>query len=360
MSFTIGINGFGRIGKMILRAIYNRGLLGKEIDVKVIVDKYLDSNYFAYQMNYDSVHGNFNKNHNHNKYFHGRMNSNIIEIDGYAIECLKAKDNIIDSQWSALGINCVIESTGYFTKTSQLRKHILKGGANSVILTAPYDKDDDIEDKITIIMGVNHEKYDVNVHKIISCASCTSNCIMPIIYALKKKYINILNGTVVLVHAYTSTQNIIDGFHSKNWRLGRAAGCNIIPTTTGFKKIISEIFPDMESKIVGLSLRVPIVDVSAMNFTFTVEKITSIEVIDNILKNATMTYLKDILTYTEERLVSSDFINNSYSSIYDSVTTLDNNLNNNNLFNIFAWYDNEWGYANRVVDLIMLMIKNNN
>ena len=353
MSLKVSINGFGRIGKLVLQAIRQRKLLGNIIDVVAIVDKTVDTDYFYYRMNYDSVH----------KFMLPKLISqqnndiNCVTVDNHNIQYIEAREHPSLLPWKELCVDCVVDATGVFTKTTQLREHLI-AGADKVIVTAPYKNDDDVKDKITIIVGVNEKEYDNQQYNIISCASCTSNCIIPIISILRQENIGIQHGMATSIHAYTSSQNVLDGVSSKNWRIGRCSNLNIIPTSTGFSNTISEVYPDMKDIISGISFRVPINDVSVVDFTFTSKKTISILEIDQIIKAASKSTLNGILDYTEEELVSSDFIGNSCSTIYDSILTMNNNVSGNNkFFKVIAWYDNEWGYANRVVDMLELLSK---
>ncbi|MFN3411817.1 MAG: type I glyceraldehyde-3-phosphate dehydrogenase [Exilispira sp.] len=352
MAVKIAINGFGRIGRLIYQAIVEKGLLGKEIDVVAVVDITTDAQYFAYQLKYDSVHGKF-------KYFVSTERSDstlesddIIIVNGHKTRCLMATKNPSELPWKSLGVEYVFEATGLFTDSEKAKGH-LEAGAKKVIITAPGKGDVKF-----LLMGVNEEEYDPKVHHIVSNASCTTNCLAPIVYVLLKEGIGLDRGLMTTIHSYTATQKTVDGPSKKDWRGGRAAAINIIPSTTGAAKAVGEVLPEVKGKLTGMSFRVPTADVSVVDLTFTSTKDTSIEEIDKLLKNAANTYLKGILSYTEEELVSSDFIHDENSSIYDSLATLQNNLKGEKrFFKIISWYDNEWGYSNRCVDLLMHMIK---
>eukprot|EP00438_Fugacium_kawagutii_P030919 Skav202921 [mRNA] locus=scaffold1565:197372:205116:- [translate_table: standard] len=324
MATKIGINGFGRIGRMVFQAICDQNLLGSKLDVVGVVDMSTDAEYFAYQMKYDSVHGRFK---------HDEM-----------------------------GVEYVIESTGLFVEADKAKGHI-EAGAKKVIISAPGKGD-----LKTLVCGVNHTEYDKASMDVVSNASCTTNCLAPICHVLLKEGIGIEKGLMTTIHSYTATQKTVDGVSAKDWRGGRAAACNIIPSSTGAAKAVGEVLPTTKGKT-GMAFRVPTPDVSVVDLTFTSEKArplvqdTSIEEIDSLLKKATETYMKlcsqgkGVLSYTDEELVSADFIHNMNSSIYDSKATLQNNLKGEKrFFKIVSWYDNEWGYSNRVVDLLMYMI----
>merc|ERR1712222_39370 len=229
----------------------------------------------------------------------------------------------------------------------------IDGGATKVIISAPGKGA-----LKTLVMGVNHTEYDKASNHIVSNASCTTNCLAPIVHVLMKEGIGIEKGLMTTIHAYTATQKTVDGVSAKDWRGGRAAACNIIPSATGAAKAVGEVLPSTKGKLTGMSFRVPTPDVSVVDLTFTAEKDTSIEDIDKMLKAASTSYMKGILSFTDEELVSSDFIHNQHSSIYDSKATLQNNLpGEKHFFKIVSWYDNEWGYSNRVVNLLMHMNK---
>merc|ERR1712146_297292 len=249
-----------------------------------------------------------------------------------------------------LGVEYVIESTGLFVEADKAKGHI-DAGATKVIISAPGKGN-----LKTLVMGVNHEEYKAADMHVVSNASCTTNCLAPIVHVLIKEGIGIEHGLMTTIHSYTATQKTVDGPSAKDWRGGRAAACNIIPSATGAAKAMGECLPVLKGKLTGMAFRVPTPDVSVVDLTFTAEKDTSIKEIDEMLKKASETYLKGFLSYTDEDLVSTDFIHNAHSSIYDSLATLQNNLpGEKRFFKIVSWYDNEWGYSNRVVDLLMHM-----
>ncbi len=254
--------------------------------------------------------------------------------------------------WKALGVDIVIESTGLFTESEKAAGH-LQAGAKKVIISAPAKGD-----VKTIVMGVNEQEYDAAKHNIISNASCTTNCLAPLVHVLIKEGIGIETGLMTTIHAYTATQKTVDGPSKKDWRGGRAAAINTIPSSTGAAKAVGEVLPVTKGKLTGMSFRVATADVSVVDLTFRSVKETSIEEIDALLKKASETYLKGYLGYTNEELVSTDFIHDPRSSIYDSLATVQNNLKGEKrFFKIVSWYDNEWGYSNRVVDLVRYITK---
>ena len=347
MAVKVAINGFGRIGRMVFQALCDQGLLGKSIDVVAVVDVSTDADYFAYQMKYDSVHGKFKHTVSTEKSSPSLEEADIIVVNGHKIKCVGAVKDLATLPWKALGVDIVIESTGLFTDSVKAKAH-LAAGAKKVIISAPGKGE-----VKTIVMGVNEGEYDAAKHNIISNASCTTNCLAPVVHVLLKEGFGIETGLMTTIHAYTATQKTVDGPSKKDWRGGRAAAVNIIPSTTGAAKAVGEVLPATKGKLTGMSFRVPTPDVSVVDLTFRTTKDTSIEEIDAALKNATKTYLKGILGYTDEELVSTDFIHDNRSSIYDSLATLQNNLKGEKrFFKVVSWYDNEWGYSNRVVDLV--------
>merc|ERR1712107_776556 len=254
--------------------------------------------------------------------------------------------------WKDLGVEYVIESTGLFVELDKAKGH-LEAGAKKVIISAPGKGA-----LKTLVCGVNHTDYDKATHNIVSNASCTTNCLAPIVHVLIKEGIGIEKGLMTTIHAYTATQKTVDGVSAKDWRGGRAAACNIIPSAIGAAKAVGEVLPVVKGKLTGMAFRVPTPDVSVVDLTFTSEKDTSIQEIDKMLKDASGTYMKGVLSYTDEELVSTDFVHNINSSIYDSKATLQNNLpGEKRFFKLVSWYDNEWGYSNRVVDLLTHMSK---
>jgi len=345
----IAINGFGRIGRLVFQAIVERGLLGKEIDVVGVVDMGTDAEYFAYQLKYDSVHGRMKADI--------KADGDVLIVNGHKIKCIEAKKNLSELPWKELGVDYVVESTGLFV--NEKSKGHLDAGAKKVIISAPAKSTDENVKIKTFVMGVNEQEYNSSVNHIVSNASCTTNCLAPLVHVLLKEGIGIETGLMTTIHSYTATQKTVDGPSKKDWRGGRAAACNIIPSTTGAAKAVGEVLPSTKGKLTGMSFRVPTPDVSVVDLTFRSEKETSIQEIDSLLKKASESYLKGILGYGNEELVSTDFIHDNRSSIYDSLATLQNNLpGEKKFFKLVSWYDNEWGYSNRVVDLTLYMIKN--
>jgi glyceraldehyde 3-phosphate dehydrogenase len=352
MSIKVGINGFGRIGRMAFQALCDQGLLGKAIDVVAVVDVSTDADYFAYQMKYDSVHGRFKHTVTTEKSNPASEEADLLVVNGHKIKCVMATKSPDQLPWKALGVDYVIESTGLFTDSEKAKGH-LAAGAKKVIISAPGKGE-----VKTIVMGVNEGEYDSAKHAIVSNASCTTNCLAPVVHVLLKEGFGIETGLMTTIHAYTATQKTVDGPSKKDWRGGRAAAQNIIPSTTGAAKAVGEVLPATKGKLTGMAFRVPTPDVSVVDLTFRTTKDTSIEEIDAALKKAADSYLKNILGVATEELVSTDFIHDARSSIYDSLATLQNNLKGEKrFFKVVSWYDNEWGYSNRVVELVQYMAK---
>jgi glyceraldehyde 3-phosphate dehydrogenase len=352
MAVKVGINGFGRIGRQVINVLAEKGLLGKEVDVVAVVDVSTDAKYFAYQLKYDSVHGRCKSKLSSEKSSPSVEADDVLVIDGHKIKCVMAQREPSQLPWKELGVEIVIESTGLFTDSEKAKGHIA-AGAKKVLISAPAKGD-----VKTIVMGVNDNEYDAAKHNIVSNASCTTNCLAPVVYVLLKEGIGIETGLMTTIHSYTATQKTVDGPSKKDWRGGRAAAINIIPSTTGAAKAVGEVLPATKGKLTGMSFRVPTADVSVIDLTFRSIKDTSIEEIDSLLKKASETYLKGILGYANEEIVSTDFIHDERSSIYDSLATLQNNLKGEKrFFKIVSWYDNEWGYSTRVIDLLLKMAK---
>ena len=350
MGVKIAINGFGRIGRLVFNAIVEQGLLGKDLDVVAVVDVSTDAKYFAYQLKYDSVHGRFSGKLATEKSKPSMEEDDVLIVNGHKVRCVLAVKPLDLLPWKELGVDYVIESTGLFTDAEKAGLH-LKAGAKKVVITAPGKGD--IK---TLVIGVNEKEYDPKSHHVVSNASCTTNCLAPLVHVLLKEGIGVENGLMTTIHAYTATQKTVDGPSKKDWRGGRAAAINIIPSTTGAAKAVGEVLPAVKGKLTGMAFRVPTPDVSVVDLTFRSVKETSIEEIDSLMKKASETYLNGILEYATEELVSTDFIHSNRSSIYDSLATLQNNLKGEKrFFKIVSWYDNEWGYSNRVVDLLKYM-----
>ena len=338
----IGINGFGRIGRLVFRAICDQGLLGKEIEV-VAVNDLVPADNLAYLLKYDSTQGGFKQEVSSGKSSKSVAEDDLLIVDGHKIKCLAIKEGPTAMPWKDLGAEIVIESTGLFTEAAKAKGHI-DAGAKKVIISAPGKNDD-----ITIVMGVNNEKYDATKHHIISNASCTTNCLAPVVHVLLKEGFGIEEGLMTTVHSYTATQKTVDGPSKKDWKGGRSAAINIIPSTTGAAKAVGLAIPEVKGKLTGMAFRVPTPTVSVVDLTVKTVKETSYDEICAAMKKASETYLKGILGYTTDEVVSSDFIHDERSSIFDAGAGIGLN---NRFFKLISWYDNEWGYSHRCVDLV--------
>ncbi len=332
MSIKVGINGFGRIGRNVFRVIAER----EGIDVLAINDL-TDARTLSILLKYDSVHGRFN----------GEVGTkdNALVVKGKEIRLTKERDPA-SLPWKELGVEVVIESTGIFTTKADCEKH-LEAGAKKVILSAPAKDQLDA----TIVMGINDNDLKPE-HKIVSNASCTTNCLGPLVKVINDSF-GIEKGLMTTIHAYTNDQKVADLMHS-DLRRARAAAINIIPTTTGAAKAIGEVIPELKGKLDGMAMRVPVANGSVTDLVATVKKNVSIEEINNVIKTASENELKGILEYCEDPIVSSDIIDNAHSCIFDSLSTY---VIGDNLVKVIGWYDNEWGYSNRMVDLIELISK---
>ncbi|WEG34722.1 type I glyceraldehyde-3-phosphate dehydrogenase [Amygdalobacter indicium] len=350
MAIKVGINGFGRIGRLVFRAIADQGLLGKEIDVVAVTDMGTDADYFAYQIKYDSTQGRFEHEVSSKKSSAELDHDDIIVVDGHETKCIMAQRNPADLPWKELGVDYVIESTGLFTKKEAAEGH-LQAGCKKVIISAPGKGG-----VKTIVMGVNEHEYNPAEDNVVSNASCTTNCLAPVVHVLLKEGFGIETGLMSTIHSYTATQKTVDGPSKKDWRGGRAAAVNTIPSSTGAAKAVGQVLPATKGKLTGMSFRVPTPTGSVVDLTFRSEKDTSIEEIDAAMKRASETYMKGVLSYCKDDIVSTDIIHDNHSSIYDSKATLQNNLpGEKRFFKVVSWYDNEWGYSNRVVDLLRFM-----
>jgi len=328
MSVKFGINGFGRIGRLVFRSALERN-----VPVAAVNDPSMNVDYLVYLLKYDSVHGRFP--------YKVEKGDKSITIDGKKIQIFGEKDpkNI---PWGNSGANVVCESTGVFLTTESAEAH-LKGGAKKVILSAPP------KDKTPMfVMGVNHKSYKPELN-VVSNASCTTNCLAPLAKVIHDNF-GILEGLMTTVHSVTATQLTVDGASKggKDWRAGRAAGPNIIPSTTGAAKAVGEVIPDLKGKLTGMSFRIPTTDVSVVDLTVRLNKQASYEDICKAIKEASQGELKGILGYTEDEVVSQDFVHDPRSSIFDAKAGISLNPN---FAKLVSWYDNEWGYSNRVVDL---------
>jgi glyceraldehyde 3-phosphate dehydrogenase len=332
MAMKVGINGFGRIGRQVFKAL--RDYYPDDIEV-VAVNDLTDNHTLAHLLAYDSNYGPFDGDVS--------ATENSIIVDGDEIVALAERDPS-KLPWGDLGAEIVIESTGVFTDAEKARLH-LQGGARKVMITAPAKGED-----ITVVMGVNHEMYDPREHTIISNASCTTNCLAPVAKVILQKF-GIVKGLVTTIHSYTNDQVILDYPH-KDLRRARAAALNIIPTTTGAAKAVALVIPELKGKFDGFALRVPTPTVSIIDFVAQIERTATVQDVNGALIEASEGELVDIMDYTEEPLVSMDFKGDPHSSIVDGLSTM---VIGDNLIKVIAWYDNEWGYACRVADLTNYM-----
>jgi glyceraldehyde 3-phosphate dehydrogenase len=342
----IAINGFGRIGRLVFRAFYTQGLFGKEVEI-VAVGDIVPADNLAYLLKYDSVQGKFEGQVGSKKSSPDKADDDVLIIDGKEVKVVSAKTPA-ELPWKALGVDYVIESTGLFTEAEKARGHIA-AGAKKVMISAPAKNED-----ITIVMGVNHELYDSAKHHIVSNASCTTNCLAPVVHVVLKEGFGLSEGLMTTIHSYTATQKTVDGPSKKDWKGGRAAALNIIPSTTGAAKAVALVLPQVKGKLTGMAFRVPTPTVSVVDLTFKTEKETSLEEIAAAIKRASETYMKGILGYCDDEVVSSDFIHDPRSSIYDAGSSIQLNKS---FFKLVSWYDNEWGYSNRCVDLLQYMVR---
>ena len=351
----VAINGFGRIGRLVFQSIVDQGLLGKDkIDVVAVVDISTDAKYFGYQLKYDSVQGKMKAEIGSKKSDPSKLEDDILLVNGHEIACIMAEKELKNLPWARLGVEYVIESTGLFTDEKAWGH--LEAGAKKVIISAPAKSKSDDKKIPMFVVGVNADKYDPAKDNVVSNASCTTNCLAPLVYIILKEGIGIETGLMTTIHSYTATQKTVDGVSKKDWRGGRAAAINIIPSTTGAAKAVGEVLPETKGKLTGMSFRVPTPTVSVVDLTFRSVRDSSIEEIDGLMKKASETYLKGIFGYSDEEVVSTDFIHDSRSSVYDSLATVQNNhKGEKRFFKVVSWYDNEWGYSTRVVDLLRYM-----
>jgi len=332
MTIRVAINGFGRIGRMVVRAANKN----PNVDI-VAINDLVPSDNLAYLLKYDSTHGKFDGD--------VQAEGNGIMVDGNKIECMSER-NPADLPWAKLDVDYVIESTGLFTTSEKAEEH-LKAGAKKVVISAPA-KSPEIK---TLVMGVNNEKYDPSADNVVSNASCTTNCLAPIVKVALDNY-GIEEGLMTTVHSVTSTQPTVDGPSKKDWRGGRGGPQNIIPASTGAAKAVALCIPEIAGKLTGMSLRVPTPNVSVVDLTVKLSKSTSYEEICAAMKTASEGSLKGILGYTEDDVVSSDFIGSPFSSIFDAGAGI---ALNDKFFKLISWYDNEMGYSCRLIDLIKYM-----
>src|ERR1017187_8349490 len=341
MAIKVAINGVGRIGRLVFRAIAEQGLLGKEVEV-VAVGDIVPADNLAYLVKYDSTQGRFAGTVTSKKSAADKAEDDVLVVNGHEIKVVSAKTPA-ELPWGALGVQIVIESTGLFTEADKARGH-LAAGAKKVIISAPAKGED-----ITLVMGVNDSKYDAAKHAIISNASCTTNCLAPLVHVLLKEGFGIEEGLMTTIHSYTATQKTVDGPSKKDWKGGRTAAQNIIPATTGAAKATALVCPEVKGKLTGMSFRVPTPTVSVVDLTVKTVKATSYKEICEAMKRASETYLKGILAYTADEVASSDFIHDNNSSIFDAGSGIELN---SRFFKLVSWYDNEWGYSYRCVDLL--------
>jgi glyceraldehyde 3-phosphate dehydrogenase len=338
MATKIAINGFGRIGRCIVRALVERKVTDLEL---VAVNDLTDAKTLAHLLKYDSVHREL-------KAAEVKAGDKSIIVGGKEVKVLAVKDPA-ELPWKDLGVDIVVECTGLFTDKEKAGAHI-KAGAKRVIISAPAKNHD-----LTVVMGVNEDKYDAKAHTVISCGSCTTNCLAPVAKVLLDNF-GIERGLMTTVHSYTNDQHILDVPHRKgDLRRARAAAVSMIPTSTGAAKALSEVIPALKGKFDGQAVRVPTMDVSLVDLTLQTEKPITKDAIHAAMKKAaTEGPLKGILQYTEEELVSSDYIGNPYSSIFDATMT---QVMGDKFAKVFSWYDNEWGFSNRMIDLAQLVTK---
>lgn len=335
MSANIGINGFGRIGRLMLRASLKKN--GPQV---VAINDLKDPEYLAYMFKYDSAHGNYEGEVKHTK--------NSLVIDGREIQVTSIKDPA-QLQWGNQGVDIVADCTGLFLTTADAQNHI-KCGAKKVVLSAPAK-----DDTPTFVVGVNHHKLTKELN-VVSNASCTTNALAPVAHVINQRW-GIEQGLMTTVHAATASQKVVDGDSKKDWRGGRAASTNIIPSSTGAAKAVGLVIPELKGKLTGMAFRVPTINVSVVDLTIRTNKTTSYEEIVNAMKEASNGELKGILGFTNEALVSSDFNGDARSSIFDSTAGIGIG---DRFFKVVTWYDNEYGYSNRMVDLCQHIAKVNN
>ena len=335
MALKVGINGFGRIGRLVFRA----GIGNPNIEVVGINDLF-PPECLAYLLRYDSTHGRFKGT------VEAVPEGLVVNGKKIPVSCQRSP---ADVPWSSVGADYVVESTGLFTDYDQASKHVA-AGAKRVVISAPTKTPDQVP---TLVMGVNHNDFDLSKHTVVSNASCTTNCLAPMAKVVHENF-GIAEGLMTTVHAVTATQPTQDGPSKKDFRGGRAAGFNVIPASTGAAKAVALAMPPLKGKLTGMAFRIPTADVSVVDLTVRTEKATSYKAIAAAMKTASETSLKDILGYTEDPVVSSDFIHDPRSSIFDAGAGIELN---DRFFKLISWYDNEWGYSNRVVDLMLHMAK---
>ncbi|MCH2156812.1 MAG: type I glyceraldehyde-3-phosphate dehydrogenase [Opitutales bacterium] len=338
MPVKIGINGFGRIGRMVFRALADKGLLGTEVEV-VAINDLVPADNLAYLLKYDSTQGRFNGE--------VEVDGDVLIVNGQRIQTIALREVPENLPWKDYGVDIVLESTGLWVQDEKAEGHI-KAGAKKVIISAP-GKGDKVK---TVVLGVNDDTLTAD-DSIISNASCTTNCLAPMTKIVLDNY-GIKEGLMTTVHAYTATQRTVDGPSPKDMKGGRAAATNIIPSTTGAAKAVGLVLPEVKGKLTGMAFRVPTPTVSAVDLTVKTEKPTSYEEICSKMKEAAEGPLKGILGYTEDEVVSTDFVHDSHSSIFDAGSGI---ALSDTFFKLVSWYDNEWGYSNRCAELISKVAK---
>ena len=327
MSVKIGINGFGRIGNLAFQAALKK----EEVEVVAINDPFISADYMAYMVKYDTAHGRFNGEVSN-------KDEHTLVVNGKEIKVYNEMDPA-NIPWGKDGVDYVLECSGVFTTMEKAEAH-LKGGAKKVIISAPS------KDAPMFVMGVNNETYDPSMN-IVSNASCTTNCLAPLAKVINDNF-GIVDGLMTTVHSTTATQKTVDGASKKDWRGGRAASANIIPSSTGAAKAVGKVIPELNGKLTGMSFRVPTIDVSVVDLTCNLAKPTTMEEICKVMKHASENEMKGIIEYTEDAVVSSDFLGDSHTSIFDATAGIQLT---DTFVKLIAWYDNEWGYSNKLVDL---------
>jgi glyceraldehyde 3-phosphate dehydrogenase len=332
MTVKVGINGFGRIGRLVFRASLDRN----DVEVVGINDPFIDLEYMVYMLRYDTIHGQFKGDI--------AIEGDKLVVNGKKIAIFASKDPA-EIDWKSCGAEYIVESTGVFTTTEKASAHF-KGGAKKVVISAPS------ADAPMFVMGVNQNKY-IKGMNVVSNASCTTNCLAPLAKVIHENF-GIAEGLMTTVHSTTATQKTVDGPSKKDWRGGRAAAGNIIPSSTGAAKAVGKVIPELNGKLTGMAFRVPTLDVSVVDLTCRLEKAATYDEIKAAVKKASENELKGVLGYTEEAVVSSDFIHEVQTSVFDAKAGI---ALNSNFVKLVAWYDNEWGYSNKVVDLVAHMAK---
>lgn len=330
MQIKVGINGFGRIGRLVLRVSLERD----NVDVVAVNDPFIDLEYMRYMLMFDTIHGRLNKE--------VKVVENGLEVDGKVIKVYNFKDPN-EIPWKEAGAEYILESSGVFTEIAKASAHFT-GGAKKVVVSAPS------KDAPMFVMGVNHNEYKTEMN-VVSNASCTTNCLAPLAKVVHDNFV-IVEGLMTTIHSVTATQLPVDGPSHKDWRGGRAATYNIIPSATGAAKAVGKVIPALSGKLTGMAFRVPTLDVSVVDLTCRIEKSATYEEIVAKIKEACDGELKGIMSWTDEAVVSSDFIHDSHTSIFDVKAGI---ALNNNFIKLVAWYDNEWGYSNKALDLIVHM-----